>query len=108
MITWSRRGETWGVRLPTEQAIPGDEVVATRRDGTERLVVLGTDIRHDRDDGLVWCSVEPLRDHLLNSDGTCAECGRGGARYFRRDSSGIGGMVCNRCAAEPDYCLSFA
>ncbi|PWJ46286.1 hypothetical protein SAMN06264364_14922 [Quadrisphaera granulorum] len=108
MATWSRRGDVWGVLVPTDQATPGEEVVATRRDGTEKLVVIGTDLRHDRDDDFVWCSVEPLRDQLLGSDGSCAECGRGGARFYRRDSSGIGGMVCGRCSAEPDYCLSFA
>lgn len=39
---------------------------------------------------------------------TCDECGSGGARFYRRDSSGIAGVVCARCDSEEDYQLSFA
>jgi hypothetical protein len=40
--------------------------------------------------------------------GTCANCNQRGARHERRDSSGIPGLVCNRCDRAPDYLLSFA
>lgn len=38
----------------------------------------------------------------------CDECGRSGADTPARDSSGIPGMVCDRCARYPSYELSFA
>lgn len=39
---------------------------------------------------------------------TCDECGQGGARFMRQDSSGIPGVVCARCNRCADYELSFA
>ncbi len=42
------------------------------------------------------------------SSGTCDECGRRGARHQRYDSSGIAGVVCDRCSRSASYELSFA
>jgi hypothetical protein len=42
------------------------------------------------------------------SASTCDECGRNGARHQRFDSSGIGGLVCDRCNRCESYELSFA
>lgn len=38
----------------------------------------------------------------------CAECSTTPGRYWRQDSSGIGGQVCGRCSRQPSYTLSFA
>lgn len=38
----------------------------------------------------------------------CAECGERAGRHERRDSSGIPGLVCDRCDREPSHALSFA
>jgi len=37
----------------------------------------------------------------------CDNCGGPGARYRRRDSNGIPGIVCRNCARESKYELSF-
>jgi hypothetical protein len=38
----------------------------------------------------------------------CDECGRTGARHERTDSSGIAGLVCDRCSRLASHELSFA
>ncbi len=86
---WDRDRKQWG--LPTEDA--ADEIAAaveTRRaEGAPRRRVAYTD---------------PAR----TSGGSCDECGRRGARHPRHDSSGIPGVVCDRCNSSADYELSFA
>jgi hypothetical protein len=42
------------------------------------------------------------------SNGPCEDCGNWPASHFRHDSSGIGGMVCDRHADYPAEQLSFA
>lgn len=38
----------------------------------------------------------------------CDNCAKPGGVHRRRDSSGIQGLVCDRCSFEPHYALSFA
>jgi len=51
---------------------------------------------------------EPARRERTSGGSVCDECGHGGARFSRRDSSGISGIVCARCNSCADFELSFA
>lgn len=50
----------------------------------------------------------PARGAAVVTGRACDECGRGGARFPRRDSSGIQGVVCAACNRCDDLELSFA
>lgn len=50
----------------------------------------------------------PAPVYPSQAGGRCDNCDNGGARYPRRDSSGIPGMVCTSCNRDADYELSFS
>ena len=55
-----------------------------------------------------WPTCPGLDDPDPKAPPTCDNCERSGRGNVRNDSSGIKGRVCNSCAREPFYLLSFA
>lgn len=93
----------WGVQTyPTDSGWTGEDYDPVPAE-TEEYTRL--DVARDAYRSMKW---QPASRQRRESGGTCDNCGGGGARYTRHDSSGIRGTVCGRCDREEDYLLSFA
>jgi hypothetical protein len=97
----TRNGE-WAVFGPVALMGEGKTVTVTKADGSTKQETIGSMSRPFDVDGV------PHAYGYLERSRLCDQCGRPGAIFPRRDSSGIPGMVCACCDSEPDYCLSFA
>jgi len=112
MITYRKNARTgeWNVFGPQRELRVG-VVTVHRKDGTtksERVVRLSKPFDID---GVahVFGYLEKETSHQA-SHGTCDGCGEpiSGHAIQCRDSSGIVGICCARCAREPWYARSFA
>jgi hypothetical protein len=98
--SWTKlRDGSWGIKGAGLTA--GSTQRVAKRNGEVSLVTV---------DRVLWTdgTVAIATVHAGLRDAQCEECGHGPARYTRRDSSGIVGQVCGRCARLSSYELSFA
>jgi hypothetical protein len=112
-ITWrkTRDGE-WVVCGPAKilrQCLRTRTAVdVTKRSGEVQYVQL-THVGKTFGDGLAYGYIAEQGNSRPTASGqTCDECDGRGASHHRTDSSGISGIVCDRCSREPSYALSFA
>lgn len=122
MITYRRtKSDEWVAYGPAAEVRLG-LIAITRKDGAasyREVVRVG---RSFEVQGVLHCygylADELPRSHSHVDAGTlqpqdresgpCANCGLGRGVVMRRDSSGIGGLVCQRCSRDASYELSFA
>lgn len=110
------KDETWGVRVPG-RAAAGDSVVVERKDGTRnnevvsRVLWTGEDRQKAPVSLCTIMSSSSDRTRVSSSSsyrGTCDECGESSSSLRAcKDSSGIQGYCCSRCASQPSYDRSF-
>ena len=113
--TWMKlRDGSWGVRI-TGTAKPGDTVTVTSKGGETKTATVANVVWTGN--GVTLCSVTGGSEGGSRRSGTGAYMGRGGkcnecgrpSRILRscRDSSGIQGHCCSRCAALSPWDRSF-
>lgn len=88
----------WGVLCDARPAV-GDVVTVTKKDKTTKTEIIAQVFARGNK---FACAIQ------TNAGGPCANCGRhANHRTKRYDSSGLEGMVCDRCNRESKYELSF-
>lgn len=97
---------TWGAKIfgPIQ---PGQNVALRRKDGTESIQTIKAVLENN---GIISiCTLVGKRSTTTKVGGRCADCGAWSRRLiFCRDSNGIGGDCCPRCARLSQYERSFA
>jgi len=113
-VTYSRlRSGEWGVRGPASHLAAGSRVTVGRKDGSTSEVVIGRILWTG--DGVALATIESSSSSSRSSSRSSRSGGIRDAceeprRHLTecRDSSGISGMCCPRCAALSSYERSFA
>lgn len=96
----------WGIRV-NGRAREGGEYTVKKKDGSTKTEVVEKVLWTDGSVSL--CAIRQTGSGSGGSGGTCDECGRPAARLIPcRDSSGISGRCCPRCASMSPYERSFA
>ena len=113
-ITWrkSKSGE-WVVCGPVDDVRVGVVTVTKRSGVIEHVEIEKLGRPFQTDDGRTLVYGYPAKTERTTTAtrssyrGPCENCGEGKASYSVVDSSGIQGMVCERCSNLPRWELSF-
>lgn len=103
------RDGSWGIRVEGEKPVVGQVIIVRKKSGETRNETVKAVLWSG--DGVNLCSIKSGDSETARKPAgreMCAECGQRPGVRMCRDSSGIVGMCCSRCAALPPYKRSFA